>query len=86
MVGMKGMLNILDGNTIGCPLDPKVLEADEWGKEYVCGWNRLAGRVRPAPSAECRAVVGVGQGVRLRLEPARGAGGALALEKTAAAT
>ena len=40
-------MNMLSGNTFGCPIDESLIERDLWGKVYECGWESITGNGKP---------------------------------------
>ena len=38
-------MNMLSGNTFGCPIDESLKERDLWGEVYECGWESITGKL-----------------------------------------
>ena len=36
-------LSMLGGNNYGCPVEDTIVNRDAWGRQYICGWNKIIG-------------------------------------------
>jgi len=64
-----GELSLVSGNTFACPLPDQVLELDDWGPRYVCGWSRVMGSVTAPASMVALSLALFASAVTLRAFP-----------------